>query len=378
MKKKSTSSRHTSAVDSGRRRLLGAAGATTLAGIFSAFAGKAAAETPTMRWGIVGTGGIANSMAPRIKEAAGCELTAVSSRRLQSAQEFAGRHGVPNSYDSWLEMAKSDDVDALYIATPTSVKEEIGLAALEYGKHILVEKPFADLPSVKRMTSVCRRKGLIFMDGTHFVHHPRTLHIREQRKELLGWPWSVSSAFQFNLQDRSNIRFNPELEPMGAIGDTGWYNMRAAIEYLGPDAEPVAVSAFLRRDTQTDAVISGSGVIKFDDGSVTTWNCGFDSGSVVMDLRITGTAGVINIDNFLSNDRDGSASFQYRKGGWGPGATDDQVSIPGSATSSTLMFRDFAAMVDDAVARETSMRASERTQRLLDASWAAAIDNEDA
>ena len=189
--------------------------------------------------------------------------------------------------------------------------------------------------------------------------------------------WSVASAFQFNLQDRGNIRFNPELEPMGAIGDAGWYNMRAAVEYLGPDVQPVAVSAFLRRDTQSDAVISGSGIIKFDDGSVTTWNCGFDSGSVVMDLRITGAGGVINIDNFLSNDRDGSASFQHRAGGWGPSARNENVRIPGTATSSTLMFQDFAAMVDDPAAREASMRASERTQYLLDASWAAAADNEE-
>ena len=378
MKNSNKNSGQSNNVDSGRRRLLGIAGAGTLASLFPGLARKAAAETKPMRWGIVGTGGIANSMAPRIKEAAGCELAAVSSRRMQSAQEFAGRHGVPKSFDSWQEMAASDDVDALYIATPTSVKEDIGLTALENGKHILVEKPFADLPSVQRMTAVCRHKGLVFMDGTHFVHHPRTLQIRERRGELLEWPWSVSSAFKFNLRDRGNIRFNPELEPMGAIGDAGWYNMRAAVEYLEPDVEPVAISAFLRRDAGTKAVISGSGVIRFDDGSTTTWDCGFDSGSVVMDLRITGTGGVINIDNFLSNDRDGSASFQYKKGGWGPGAVKEQITVPGTATSSTLMFRDFAAMVDDAAAREASMRASERTQRLLDASWAAAVDNEDA
>ena len=214
------------------------------------------------------------------------------------------------------------------------------------------------------------------MDGTHFVHHPRTRHIKQQRKELLEWPWSVASAFQFNLQNRDNIRFIPELEPMGAIGDAGWYNMRAAVEYLGPDVQPVAISAFLRRDTQSNAVISGGGVVKFDDGSTTTWNCGFDSGAVIMDLRITGTGGVVSIDNFLGNDVDGSASFQSRKGGWGPSAQNDKVTIPGTATSSTLMFEGFATMVDDQAACEASMLASERTQRLLDASWAAAVDNE--
>ena len=127
--------RRTKSVDTGRRRLLRIASAGTIASAFGGWIGKAAAaEAQPMRWGVVGTGGIANLMAPRIKQAQGCELAAVSSRRMDSAREFAGRHSVPNSYDSWLKMAQSDDVDAIYIATPTSVKEEIGLASVENGK----------------------------------------------------------------------------------------------------------------------------------------------------------------------------------------------------------------------------------------------------
>ena len=86
------------------------------------------------------------------------------------------------------------------------------------------------------------------MDGTHFAHHPRTINIKQKRDERLGDVWSVASAFQFNLPDRSNIRFNPELEPMGAIGDAGWYNMRAAVEYLPSHVELDTVSSHLRRD----------------------------------------------------------------------------------------------------------------------------------
>ncbi len=324
----------------------------------------------TIRWGIVGTGGIANSMAGMIKMANVSEIGAVSSRRLETAQAFAQDHDVPNAFDSWQEMVASGLVDAIYVATPTSVREEICIAAAKAGKHVLGEKPFASLPSVKRITEACRDNNVAFMDGTHFVHHPRTLHIKQNREDKLGFVWSVASAFQFNLKDRDNIRFNPELEPMGAIGDAGWYNMRAAVEYLPPDAVLDTVSAHMRRDSETGAAISGTGVLDFTDGSTSTWNCGFDSGAVVMDLRITGTEGVINIDDFLSQNRDGSADFLYRKGGWGGGTSED-INIPSTKPGAALMFEDMAAAAADPSLREQWMTATERTQALLDAIWLA-------
>jgi predicted dehydrogenase len=329
----------------------------------------------TLRWGIVGTGGIANSMARMIKLADASEIGAVSSRRMETAREFASEHSVPNAYDSWQEMIDSGHVDAVYVATPTSVREEICIAAANGGMHVLGEKPFASLPSVRRIVSACRDNGVAFMDGTHFVHHPRTLDIRQNREERLGLVWSVASAFQFNLPDRGNIRFNPELEPMGAIGDAGWYNMRAAVEYLPPDIVLDSVSSHLRRDSETGAAISGTGVLDFTDGSTSTWNCGFDSGAVVMDLRITGTTGVINIDDFLSQNSDGSADFLYRKGGWGRGAS-EEINVPSSKPGAALMFEDMAAAAADPALREQWITATERTQALLDAIWLAALNNE--
>lgn len=329
----------------------------------------------TIRWGIVGTGGIANSMAGMIKMADASEIGAVSSRRMASAQAFAKNHGVSKAFDSWQDMIDSGAVDAIYVATPTSVREEICIAAAKGGKHVLGEKPFASLPSVRRITAACRDNDVAFMDGTHFVHHPRTLDIKRRRDERLGFVWSVASAFQFNLGDRGNIRFNPELEPMGAIGDAGWYNMRAAVEYLSPDVVLDTVSAHLRRDRETGAAISGTGVVDFTDGSTSTWNCGFDSGAVVMDLRITGTEGVINIDDFLGQNRDGSADFLYRKGGWGAG-TSEEINIPSAKPGAALMFEDLAAAAADAALREQWMAATERTQALLDAIWMAALHSE--
>jgi len=333
-------------------------------------------DVAAVRWGFVGTGSIANSMARVVRLTPAAELAAVSSRKMASAEAFASNHGAGKAFDSWAEMAAWDGVDAIYVATPTSVREEICVAAANQGKHVLGEKPFASLPSLQRITATCREKGVGFMDGTHFVHHPRTAAIQSGMAETVGWPWSVDSAFQFNLKDRSNIRFNPELEPLGAIGDAGWYNMRAAVEYLTPGIELRSLNAYLRRDAETGAAIGGGGILVFEDESTSTWNCGFDSGAVIMDLRISGTRGSINIDNFLSQDQDVSASYLYRSGGWGPNAVAESVRIDSSLPGAALMFEDFAALVRDESLRERWIHASQRTQRLLDAAWNDALKNE--
>lgn len=364
-------------IDRTRRQFIEAAGATTLAtiigiGTLGIPRPKGAQSMKTLRWGVVGTGGIANAMAGMIKAADSAELAAVSSRRMESANEYAERHGAQYRFDAWQEMIVSDHVDAIYVATPTTVREEICISAANAGKHVLGEKPFPSLPSVNRIVAACRDNDVAFMDGTHFVHHPRTLDIKQNRVERLGTVWSVASAFQFNLPDRGNIRFNPELEPMGAIGDAGWYNMRAAVEYLPPDVELDTVSSHLRRDEQTGAAISGTGVLEFTDGSTSTWNCGFDSGAFVSDLRITGTRGVINIDDFLGQNPNGSADFLYRR----DGGTSDEINIASGKPGDVLMFEDMAAAAADAALREQWMTATARTQGLLDAAWMAALQSD--
>ena len=359
-----------------RRDLIKAAGGVALASTIPTRVmadSIAPADTPALRWGFVGTGMIANSMAGIVASTPAAELVASSSRRISSAREFAARYDAALAFDDWRRLCESDEVDAIYVATPTSVREEISVYAARSGKHVLAEKPFASADSVRRIVEACTDNNVAFMDGTHFVHHPRTHAIQGKAPELTGRPWSVASAFQFNLSDRGNIRYNPELEPMGAIGDAGWYNMRAAVEYLAPGVTATSISAELRRDPETGAAIGGSGIIRFDDDATSTWNCGFDSGAVVMDLRITGPAGVISIDDFLSQAPDHSASYLYRRGGWGPDAVKETRRIESPHPGAALMFEGFAAIAADAGLREHYATATLRTQQLLDACWASAV-----
>src|SRR5215213_7048551 len=123
-------------------------------------------------FGIVGPGMIAGVVADAIARAAGARLAAVSSRRVENAERFAaGRPGVA-AVEGVDGLLARDDVDAVYVATPTVAKEAIALAAIAAGKHVLVDKPFAGVASVVRMAEAAAARGVLFMDATHFVHHP--------------------------------------------------------------------------------------------------------------------------------------------------------------------------------------------------------------
>jgi len=324
----------------------------------------------TLRWGIVGTGGIANRMAPMLRQAALANLAAVSSRRMSTAKEFAATHDVPATFDDWGRMLESDAIDAVYVATPTSVREEISIAAARRGKHVLAEKPFASAASVNRIAAACRENDVALMDGTHFVHHPRTAVIHDYAVNRLGRPLVLDTTFQFRLDDPTNIRLRPDLEPMGAIGDAGWYNMRAIAEFLPPDVALREAAVFARRHPDTNAVSSAVGVLRFDGDAVSSFNCGFESGALTMDLRLTGPDGAVYADDFVLPPS-GESHFRFRRGGLG---STEQIATTAGQPAAVQMFDDFALAAADPGLREPWMRAIERTQQLLDAVWLAAND----
>jgi len=148
-------------------------------------------------FGVVGTGMIADAMATAIGRAKNARLVAVSSRKLEAAEKFAaGREGVAavQGFESLLDF---EGVDGVYIATPTAAKEEIALAAIAAGKHVLVDKPFLNRASVVRMTEAAAARGVVFMDATHFVHHLRTGIVAAR----LGGPRSLYTSFYFPQMD---------------------------------------------------------------------------------------------------------------------------------------------------------------------------------
>ena len=96
----------------------------------------------TIRWGILGTGYIARRFASDLKLAEGAVLTAIGSRTVSTAQQFADEYNVPHYFGTYEELAQCDDVDVVYVATPHTLHHQNTLMCLNHNKAVLCEKPF--------------------------------------------------------------------------------------------------------------------------------------------------------------------------------------------------------------------------------------------
>jgi predicted dehydrogenase len=336
---------------------------------------------PQLGFGIVATGMIAGVVAEAITKSKNAKLIAVSSRRIENARSFIAKYKDAAPVQGFDALLTRPDVGAVYIAAPTTAKEEIALAAIAAGKHVLVDKPFFSHASVLRMTDAAATKGVVFMDATHFVHHPRTAVIRAATTEKIGTPRSLHTVFYFPISDRSNIRFDPQQEPMGAVGDMAWYSMRAVVEYLRPQGRITKVVTIPERDPKSSSVPRACGLIAFEGGAVSTYDVGYTSGTALMDLQLIGTTGVIGMEDFVL---DWTNSFAYNNPDIKVGyshrtalATRKDIAFfptPTNTPQEVLMIDDFAglAAAGNAGQRARYADSSLKTQELVDAIWAAA------
>lgn len=338
-----------------------------------------AAVKRKLRMGVVGAGFIADVMARAIRESESVELMAVASRREETAEAFAAKHGSLRVFGAWEAMVAWEGVDAVYVATPTIVREAVALGAARAGKHVLGEKPFLNLESLQRITGACSAAGVAFMDATHFSHHPRTLRLRRELRERIGALESVYTAFFFPSADRNNIRLQPSKEPTGAIGDMAWYSMRVLAEYTPVEAALVGARGFARRDAVTGGLLRGSGVVQLSDGCTSTWDAGYTVGACLMDLQLMGRHGVISMDDFVLDWVGGflipetgfEVGFTQKTGLAGPSAF-VRVPTPAARRQSVQMVEDFAVLAADPGGNgvRAAIALSERTQGLVDAVFA--------
>lgn len=114
-----------------------------------------------IRWGLVGTGAIANKrVGPALVSAQHSQLIAVCDVVKESVQEFAARFHVPYLYTSLDELLANPEIDAVYLATPIFLHGPQAMQTLRAGKHVLVEKPMAlTVAEGEEMIRVARETG---------------------------------------------------------------------------------------------------------------------------------------------------------------------------------------------------------------------------
>ena len=181
---------------------------------------------------LLGAGRIAQSYAQALAGSQGLQAVAVVDVCADAAEKLAQTLGCPG-YQSLDELlAGSPNVEAAIVCTPPCTHRELTLRLLEQGWHVLCEKPCAPhAADVKEMVDICRQHNVQFMDGVMFMHSARLPKMREALDDgaSVGAIKRIASQFSFFGGEefhKGNIRVSRELEPLGALGDLGWYNIR--------------------------------------------------------------------------------------------------------------------------------------------------------
>ncbi len=148
----------------------------------------------TIRTAIIGTGFGESAMVPGLQLAAGCEVSAICSGRLERAQDAARRHGIAAAYDDYERMLAEVRPDLVCIATPTALHAPMTLAAIAAGAHVICEKPMAlDRAESAAMLAAAEAAGVIHVIDHELRFNPTRVALKRALDAgYIGQPTTVS------------------------------------------------------------------------------------------------------------------------------------------------------------------------------------------
>jgi predicted dehydrogenase len=208
----------------------------------------------TIKWGIIGLGGIANKFASDLAIVENATLVAVASRTQENANEFAEKFSAKKAYNSYEALAKDTEVDAVYIATPHSFHKEHAILCLQNKKAVLCEKPFAmNLQEVEEMITVAKQHKVLLMEGlwTYFLPHYQYV-LELIKKNFVGNILRLEADFGFHAPYNTESRLFKKDLGGGSLFDIGIYPIFAALSTLGEPEHIDANATFFKNGVDAD------------------------------------------------------------------------------------------------------------------------------
>ncbi len=232
-------------------------------------------STRPVRWGVLGTAGITETVVPAMSLSEHTEVVAIASRTSDRAEAAARSLAIPKAYASYAELLADPDIEAVYIPLPNFLHLEWVLAAAAAGKHILCEKPMAiTATDAQLMVDAARAANVVLVEAFMYGNHPRydRLHDIVHSGEI-GEVRSISGTFTFNASDEVDLTAFAGHPGGGALYDVGCYVMHAARQLLG--TEPVAVTANAQVSTDHGGIdMMTSALVEFPGDISLLLKCG--------------------------------------------------------------------------------------------------------
>jgi scyllo-inositol 2-dehydrogenase (NADP+) len=231
-----------------------------------------------LRFGVIGTNWITESFITAAKEVEGFTLSAVYSRTEEKAKDFAVRNRAEYTFTDVEEMATSDVIDAVYIASPNSFHAEQAIILMNHGKHVICEKPMAsNAKEMESMIVAAKENNVLLMEAMRSTVMPNFKSIQENLHKIgpvrryFASSCQYSSRYDKYKEGTVLNAFNPKFSN-GSLMDIGIYCLYPMVVLFGkPDS--VKANGFL-----LESGVDGEGSILLNYG---------DKDAVVMYSKIS-------------------------------------------------------------------------------------------
>ncbi|GAM91231.1 hypothetical protein ANO11243_092780 [Dothideomycetidae sp. 11243] len=224
-----------------------------------------------LRWGVLGTSFISNTVVAAIKSSSASQVTAIFGRDAGRLEAFAEKHAIPHRCSSIDALVNHAEVDVVYVGLPSHLHAEATIAAARAGKAILSEKSLATtMADAHRMLDAVKQHGVFFLEGLMYLSHPLMQKVADiVRSGELGPLRSISGSYAANIWKKANPA------GMGTIYNLGCYPLSLLHWIMTTELGPGALKA---RRIQALGNLADDGshvrdaalVLRLDNGFVAT------------------------------------------------------------------------------------------------------------
>jgi predicted dehydrogenase len=332
--------------------------------------GRDAGDVPItsgpLRIGVLGAARIAELALVKPARATGTRLVAIAARDRARAAAYAAEHGVEQALASYADVVAAPDVEAVYNPLPNALHGTWNLAAINAGKHVLSEKPFAaNAEEAAEVAAAAHGRGVLVVEGFHYLHHPviRRLHELLASGDL-GELVRVETTMEIPDPGPADPRWSLTLAG-GATMDLGCYSLHAqrVLAPWGGEPELVAARAGERSgEPGVDEWLEAQ--LRFPSGATGVARCHMASDRRQMTYRVVGSRGEALVANFVEPHLDDRLIIRTSAG--------EVVERHGTRSSYTYQLEAFVRAVREGASLPVDVDDAVANMRLIDACYLAA------
>ena len=244
------------------------------------------------RVALIGLGAMGRNHLRVLSDLDGVELAAVCDADAAAAAAAGQKHSVP-SYTSWDDMLEREKLDAAVVAVPTRFHLNAGLAVLDRGLHVLIEKPIAtDLDEGRRLIGAARKANKVLAVGHVERFNPA---VRELRRRVGAG--EIGRIFQ--LQAQRVGPFPARIRDVGVVIDLATHDVDAMGTVAGSPVQRLYAETEQRIHTDHEDILNA--LLKYESGVLGVLQVNWLTPTKIRELSVLGEGGLF-VCNYLTQE----------------------------------------------------------------------------